>query len=176
MSRDMNHFKKLKAIALLLVLIFTVSMLATTVAAHSEPPTLFVRARATEDVKIDLSWEMSNYTGVVKYNIYWQPEEEFDGVPTGAPDATTTELKYTVKDLIRAKVYYFLVSAVNSSGASLAYGEDSNTPGEWADAGVLKEVNYWNLMTLATIVTALFVFVLWKVPKWAKEERDAGGA
>lgn len=175
MSLDMNHFRKAKAIAVLLVLIFTVSLLATTVAAHSEPATLFLRAKATEDVKIKLDWEITNETGVVKYNIYWQVEE-FGGVPSGEPDATTTEMKYTVKDLKRANLYYFLVSAVDSSGTSLAYGEDSNTPGEWADAGVLKEVNYWRLMTFVGIITVLFFFVLWKVPSWVEEEKATGGA
>ena len=71
MSLDMNHFKKAKAIAVLLVLIFTVSLMATTVAAHSEPSTLFLRAKATADVKIKLDWEITNATGVVEYNIYW---------------------------------------------------------------------------------------------------------
>ncbi len=174
MSLDMNHFRKAKAIAVLLVLIFTVSMLASTVAAHSEPPTLFLRAKATEDVKINLDWEITNDTGVVKYNIYWQ-EEDFDGVPSGEPDATTTELKYTVKGLKRAHTYNFLVSAVDSSGTSLADGEDSNTPGEWADAGVLKKVNYWTTMTFAGIIAVLFFIVLWKVPAWAEKEKETGG-
>ena len=175
MSLDKNHFKEAKIIAVLLVLIFTVSVLASTVAAHSEPSTLFLRAKATEDVKIKLDWEITNETGVVKYNIYWQ-EEEFDGVPTGEPDATTTEMKYTVKDLKGANLWYFLVSAVDSSGTSLAYGEDSNTPGEWADAGVLKEVNYWRIMTFVGIITVLFMFVLWKVPAWVEKEKAMGGA
>lgn len=175
MSLDRNHFKKAKVIAVMLVLIFTVSVLASTVAAHSEPATLFLRAKATEDVKIKLDWEITNETGVVKYNIYWQ-EEEFDGVPTGEPDATTTEMKYTVKDLKGANLYYFLVSAVDSSGTSLAYGEDSNTPGEWADAGVLKEVDFWRVMTFTGIILVIFIYVLMNVPKWVKEEEAAGGA
>ena len=173
MSLDMNHFKKAKAIAVLLVLIFTVSMLATTVAAHSEPPTLFLRAKTTEDVKVKLDWEITNETGVVKYNIYWSLDD-FNGVPSGEPDATTTEMKYKVKGLKRGETYNFLVSAVDSSGTSLTYDEDSNTPGKWIDRGVLKEVNYWLLMTLTSIVAAIFFYVVWKVPAWV--EKEAGGA
>jgi hypothetical protein len=176
MSLDMNRFKRAKAIAVLLVLILTISLLATTVAAHSEPATLFLRAKTTEDVKINLDWEITNVSGVVEYEIYWQADEEFDGVPSRDPDATTTERKYTVKDLIRQKTYNFLVSAVDSSGDSLAYGEDSNTPAEWRDAGVLKKVNYWRLMALASIVTAIFCYVVWMIPKWAKIEKESGGA
>jgi hypothetical protein len=175
MSLDMNHFRKAKAIAVLLVLIFTVSLLATSVAAHSEPTTLFLRAKATADEKINLDWEITNDTGVVKYNIYWS-EDDFDGVPSGEPDATTTDMEYTISDLKRTHTYNFLVSAVNSSGTSMAYGEDSNTVGKWEDVGDLKEVNFWRLMTLAAIVTAIFFYVVWKIPTWVKVEKETGGA
>lgn len=175
MYLDMNRFTRAKAIAVLLVLILTISLLATTVGAHSEPATLFLRAKATEDVKINLDWEITNVSGVVEYEIYWS-EDDFSGVPTREPDATTTDMKYSVKGLKRTHLYNFLVSAVDSSGTSLAYGEDSNTPGKYEEVGDLKEVNYWNLVTLAAIVTAIFVSVLWKIPKWAKEEKELGGA
>ena len=175
MSLDMNQFDKVRTIAVLLVLLFTVSMLATPVVAHTELATLFMKAKATEDEKVKLDWQLTNETGVVIYNLYWS-EDDFNGVPSREPDATTTEMKYTVKGLKRTHTYNFLVSAVDSSDTSLAYGEDSNTVGKYEEVGDLKEVNYWNLMALASIVTAIYVMVLWNVPKWAKEEKEAGGA
>lgn len=175
MSSERNLTLRLKAIVLLVVLIFTVSMLALNVGADAESPTLFLRAKATEDKLINLEWEITNDTGVVKYNIYWDTKE-IDDVSGLTPDASTTEMEYTVKGLTRGIEWYFTVTAVDSSDEIIAQGSDWSIPGQWADAGDLKEVNYWRVMTFAGIITVIFCFVLWKIPTWVKEEEKAGGA
>lgn len=175
MSSERNLTLRLKAIVLLVVLIFTVSMLALNVGADAESPTLFLRAKATEDKLINLEWEITNDTGVVKYNIYWD-KVKFDDVSGRTPDATTTEMEYTVKGLERGIEWYFTVTALDSSDEIIAQGSDWSIPGKWEDVGNLKVVNYWTTMTFAGIITVLFFIVLWKIPSWVKEEEGTGGA
>ncbi len=175
MSSKKDSAREFKAIALLFVLILTVSMLALNVGADPESPTLFLRAKATEDKLINLEWEITNDTGVVKYNIYWDTKE-FDDVSGMTPDATTTEMEYTVKGLERGVEWYFMVTAVDSSDVIIAQGTDWSIPGQWEDAGDLKEVDFWRVMTFTGIILVIFIYVLKNVPKWVKEEEAAGGA
>jgi hypothetical protein len=175
LTLERKHARRSKAVVVLLVLVLTVSGLALTTSAQ-DPPTLFLRAKATEDVKIDLDWEMSNVnmSNVVKYNIYWDTKEIGD-ISGLTPDATTTDMEYTVSGLKRGEKHHFVVAAVDSGGTVLAQGSDSSTPAKWADIGHLKVVNYWNVMTFTGIILVIYLYVLWKIPTWVKEE-EAGGA
>jgi hypothetical protein len=174
MSSQTAFSENSRAKSMMLVMIFTISILASATSAQGESPTLFLRAKATVDIKIDLEWEMSNYTGVSEYNIYWD-SEEIDDISGMTPDATTTSTEYTVKDLKRATKYYFVVAAVDSEGSALAHGTDYNTPGKYADIGDLKVVNYWNIMLFVGIILIIYLYVLWKIPAWVKEEREQEG-
>jgi hypothetical protein len=174
MSLERGASRRARAAVAVIIIISTLPLLASAAGGEHDAPILFLRSKATADVKIDLEWEMTNDSAVDRYDIYWQ-RDPFDGVPDRDPDGTTTGTVHTVEGLRRHQRYHFLVAAVDADGDPLAHGEDSNTPGRFQDVGDLKEVNFWTTMLFFGVITAVYLMALWKVPEWVKEERVKEG-
>lgn len=117
------------------------------------------------DGNVRLTWTWVDDPQVDHYNIYWDTEE-FDSVEGKQIKSAERGNTFMVLDLENGVEHYFAVTAVNSTGAIIA--ED------FADAVPklphLKEVKFWNLMAVFLLTTAIFAFVIIKIPTWTKSE------
>jgi fibronectin type 3 domain-containing protein len=121
----MNLFKKLQWLlpALLLMALTGCGSGSSGVAAPAQPAAVTVAAGTGETT---LSW--SAVTGATSYNVYYSATT---GVTKANATNSVTNLptpNCTVSGLLNGTAYYFVVSAVNGSGESIASSEVTVTP------------------------------------------------
>lgn len=143
--------------ATVLLVLFSSSLLAGQVDAGTQ---LTLEVVDNEDLNVRLRWTMSDYSEVEAYSIFWASErfDSIDGMEANSIQRGTT---FLVPDLEEDVRYYFAVAAGDANGTVIAEGYGSVVPTE----PQLKEVNYWQLMTVALAVTALFIIGLLWIPK-----------
>jgi len=103
------------------------------------------------DGQVALSWAPA--TGAAAYNIYLATVSGL-GTSGGAPIATVPSTTHTVTGLVNGISYFFVVTAVNSSGESAASTEATATP---EISGPFRQVNLagtWRFSILVSGVAA----------------------
>jgi len=103
---------------------------------------------------------MSDYSDVEFYSIFWA-SERFDSIEGMEANSIQRGTTFQVPDLEEDVRYYFAVAAKDANGTVIAEDYGSVVPTEPR----LKVVNYWQLMTVALSVTALFIIGLLWIPK-----------
>jgi fibronectin type 3 domain-containing protein len=73
---------------------------------------------------VTLTWNASTSSGVVSYNVYWSgvhggPYSILGSVPASGP------LTYQDLDVTSGSTYYYVVTAVNSSGEESTYSNEA---------------------------------------------------
>ncbi len=159
---DGNRFRILLALAVMAVL---VGGMATTSAATE----FKLKAEREEDGNVRLIWTANEDPAHDHYRIYWE-EEEFDSIEGLEARAAERGTTFVPQNLENDVFYYFAVASVDDNGTALSIGFAEKAQRE----PQLKIVNYWNLMALFFLVTAIYIYALMKIPVWAKESK--GGA
>jgi hypothetical protein len=143
--------------ATVLLVLFSSSLLAGQVDAGAQ---LTLEVVDNEDLSVRLRWTMSDYSEVESYSIFWA-SERFDSIEGMEAKSIQRGTTFLVPDLDEDVRYHFAVAAGDANGTVIAEGYGSVVPTEPR----LKEVNYWQLMTVALSVTALFILGLLWIPK-----------
>lgn len=124
---------------------------------------LSLEAIDNQDLNVRLRWTMSDYSLVRSYLVFWD-EERFDSIEGMEERSIQRGTTFLVPDLEENHRYYFAVAAVDANGTVLAVDYGSAVPTE----PHLKQVNFWELMTVAGVVTAAFIIGLIKIPKMGR--------
>ncbi|UCC93135.1 MAG: fibronectin type III domain-containing protein [Thermoplasmata archaeon] len=164
MSIHRASVRTLILVALVALLMVSLGMLPAAGDSHFK-----LRTEREEDGNVRLIWTANEDEAHDHYRIYWE-EEEFDSVEDLKAQAAERGTTFVPQNLENDVYYYFAVTSVDENSTILAidFAERAQREPE------LKVVNFRNLMIGFFIVTGIYIYVLMKIPTWAKKAK--GGA